>query len=81
MICLILVWNVQGRGGGKRWRGSWGMRRWYVCEEKGEQSKSERETERKCVFGPAAQQICLFCTIWHQTQQTAECLLLLVVPH
>ena len=29
-----------------------------------------------CVFGPAAQQICLFCAIWHQTQQTAECLLL-----
>ena len=23
----------------------------------------------------AALQICLFCTIWHQTQQTAECLL------
>lgn len=25
-------------------------------------------------------QICLFCTIWHQTQQTAERWLLLVVP-
>ena len=33
-----------------------------------------------CVFGPAAQQICLFCAIWHQTQQTAECLLLLWCP-
>lgn len=33
----------------------------------------------KRVFRPAAQQICLFCTVWHQTQQTAECLLLLVV--
>lgn len=52
----------------------------YV-EKGGTEQLQERETERKCVFGPAAQQICLFCTIWHQTQQTAECLLLLVVPH
>lgn len=39
------------------------------------------ETPSESVSGPAAQQICLFCTIWHQTQQTAEWLLLRVVPH
>lgn len=35
--------------------------------------------DRECVFGPAAQQICLFSTVWHQTHQNAEWLGLLVV--
>lgn len=41
--------------------------------------RSLSHTEKVCVFDVPLQ-ICLFCTIWHQKQQTAERWLLLVVP-
>lgn len=40
-------------------------------------------SQRKCVFLTSAMplQMCLFCTIWHQTQQTAGLWQLLALPH
>lgn len=53
---------------------------WYVWGWGGDE---EMLSQRKCVFLTSAMplQICLFCTIWHQTQQAVERWLLLVVPH